>query len=111
MAIDGCIHDGWLLIRNAQNIFDLRFLCYLLGTKQMLAQYHASAAGSAVNNLNKELVGKTNVKYPSLQEQVTIGVFLTSLDHLITLYQRKDLDDVFCPILPKMASQSQLSRC
>ena len=23
MGIDGCIHDGWLLIRNTYNIFDL----------------------------------------------------------------------------------------
>ena len=55
MAINGCIHDGWLAIRNYQNSFDLKFLCVLLGTSQMLSQYKAMAAGSTVNNLNKEL--------------------------------------------------------
>ena len=36
MGIDGCIHDGWLLIRNTYGVFDLTFLCHLLGTPQML---------------------------------------------------------------------------
>lgn len=34
MGIDGCIHDGWLLIRNTYKVFDLTFLCHLLGTPQ-----------------------------------------------------------------------------
>lgn len=59
MAIDGCIHDGWLSIKNTNNVFDLKFLCVLLGTDQMLTQYKSMAAGSTVNNLNKELVGNT----------------------------------------------------
>lgn len=57
MGIDGCIHDGWLLIRDTNSTFDLTFLCHLLGTPQMLDQYRSLAAGSTVNNLNKELVG------------------------------------------------------
>ena len=89
MAINGCIHDGWLLIRNTQNLFDLKFLCCLLGTEQMLIQYRASAAGSTVNNLNKELVGNTTVKYPSLPEQVQLGTFFSTIDDLITLHQRE----------------------
>ena len=59
MGIDGCIHDGWLLIRDINSTFDLTFLCHLLGTPQMLDQYRSLAAGSTVNNLNKELVGKS----------------------------------------------------
>ena len=39
MGIDGCIHDGWLLIRNTYKVFDLTFLCHLLGTPQMIIQY------------------------------------------------------------------------
>lgn len=89
MAINGCIHDGWLLIRNTQNAFDLKFLCCLLGTEQMLTQYRASAAGSTVNNLNKELVGNTTVKFPSLSEQLQLGTFFSTLDNLITLHQRE----------------------
>jgi len=89
MAIDGCIHDGWLLIRDTQNRFDLKFLCHLLGTAQMLDQYKSFAAGSTVNNLNKELVGSTLVTIPSIAEQRVIGDYFEHLDTLITLHQRK----------------------
>jgi type I restriction enzyme S subunit len=89
MAIDGCIHDGWLAIRDTKKIFELRFLCTLLGTGNMLNQYKAMAAGSTVNNLNKELVGGTTVLYPTIEEQTKIGEYFSNLDHLITLHQRK----------------------
>lgn len=89
MAIDGCIHDGWLAIRNTQKNFDLKFLCTLLGTDGMLNQYKAMAAGSTVNNLNKELVGGTTIAFPIMEEQIKIGGYFSNLDHLITLHQRK----------------------
>ena len=87
MGIDGCIHDGWLLIRNTYGVFDLTFLCHLLGTPQMLSQYRSLAAGSTVNNLNKELVGNTVVTIPSITEQRVLGDYLEQLDNLITLHQ------------------------
>lgn len=89
MGIDGCIHDGWLLIRNTHGVFDLTFLCHLLGTPQMLSQYKSLAAGSTVNNLNKELVGNTVVTIPSIAEQRVLGDYLEQLDNLITLHQSK----------------------
>ncbi len=89
MGIDGCIHDGWLLIRNTQKMFDLKFLCHMLGSEQMLNQYRSLAAGSTVNNLNKELVGNTTVTIPELEEQQVLGQYFESLDHLITLHQRE----------------------
>ena len=89
MAIDGCIHDGWLAIRDTKKNFDLKFLCTLLGTDGMLNQYKAMAAGSTVNNLNKELVGGTTVAFPMVEEQIKIGDYFTTIDNLITLHQRK----------------------
>lgn len=89
MAIKGCIHDGWLLLRDKNNYFDLIFLCNLLGTPQMLQQYKGLAAGSTVNNLNKELVSSTQVCIPNIEEQKTIGIFFETIDNLITLHQRK----------------------
>ena len=89
MGIDGCIHDGWLLIRDTNKAFDLTFLCHLLGTPQMIDQYRSLAAGSTVNNLNKELVGNTIVTIPKIDEQRVLGQYLERLDNLITLQQRK----------------------
>ena len=108
MGIDGCIHDGWLLIRNTYGVFDLTFLCHLLGTPQMLSQYRSLAAGSTVNNLNKELVGNTYVTIPSITEQRVLGACLEQLDNLITLHQRKfeKLTNVKKSMLEKMFPQN-----
>ena len=108
MGIDGCIHDGWLLIRNTYGVFDLTFLCHLLGTPQMLSQYRSLAAGSTVNNLNKELVGNTYVTIPSITEQRVLGAYLDQLDNLITLHQRKfeKLTNVKKSMLEKMFPQN-----
>ena len=104
MGIDGCIHDGWLLIRNTYKAFDLTFLCHLLGTPQMIIQYKSLAAGSTVNNLNKELVGNTVVTIPTIKEQRVLGQYLETLDNLITLHQRKydKLTNVKKSVLEKM---------
>ena len=104
MGIDGCIHDGWLLIRNTYGVFDLTFLCHLLGTPQMLSQYRSLAAGSTVNNLNKELVGNTVVTIPSITEQRVLGDYLEQLDNLITLHQREleKLQSIKKALLEKM---------
>ena len=92
MGIHGCIHDGWLLIRDEHKKFDLTFLCHMLGTDQMLDQYRMYAAGSTVNNLNKELVGNTTVSIPSMTEQKQIGQFFEHMDDAITLHQCKCRD-------------------
>ena len=104
MAINGCIHDGWLLIRNDKNNFDLRYLCVLLGTEQMLDQYKSFAAGSTVNNLNKELVGNTVVSFPKITEQQIIGKYFSQIENLITLHQRKceKLKNIKKSLLEKM---------
>lgn len=88
-GINGCIHDGWLLIRDVQGAFDLIFLCQLLGTDQMLKQYKSRAAGSTVNNLNKELVGNTLITVPTKCEQHKLGGLFQKIDNLIKLHQRK----------------------
>lgn len=104
MGIDGCIHDGWLLIRDTNSTFDLTFLCHLLGTPQMLDQYRSLAAGSTVNNLNKELVGNTVVTIPTIDEQRVLGQYLERLDNLITLHQREleKLQNIKKSMLEKM---------
>lgn len=89
MAIEGCIHDGWLLIRDEPKSFDPMYLCHMLGTPKMLNQYRMLASGSTVNNLNKELVSNASILVPCKSEQKVIGQFFNHLDDLITLHQRK----------------------
>jgi len=95
MEIEGCIHDGWLLIRDKNNVFDLKFLCHMLSTEYLLNQYKMFAAGSTVNNLNKELVGNASVRFPEMLEQKKIGELFQILDHLITLHQLEPFKLIF----------------
>ena len=89
LKIDGCIHDGWLLIRNEYNLFDLEYLLQLLSSNYMFKQYVALASGGVVNNLNSNLVQSTIVLLPNKKEQKKIGNLFQNLDKLITLHQRK----------------------
>ena len=52
-------------------------------------QIDASQAGGGREGLNFQEIGKMQFCFPSLNEQKCIGRYFNSLDHLITLYQRK----------------------
>ena len=89
MAVNGCIHDGWLLIRDNKNLFDTEYLLQLLSSNNMYFQYKSLASGGVVNNLNSELVQSTTALIPPKEEQIKIGKYFAKLDNLITLHQRK----------------------
>lgn len=89
MKTDGCIHDGWLLIRDESKLFDIDFLFQLLSSEAMLKQYKSLAAGGVVNNLNSDLVQSTQIQFPNKNEQKVIGTFFKNLDDQITLKQRQ----------------------
>lgn len=88
LEIDGCIHDGWLLIRDERNNYNKIYLCYLLGSEYMLKQYKKFAAGTGVNNLNKNLVANVKVLVPCIEEQQKIADCLSALDDVINDYKK-----------------------
>ena len=102
--ISGCIHDGWLLIRDDKGFFDKEFLVQFLSTDSMLSQYKALAAGSTVNNLNKDLVSSTTICFSKKPEQKALGVFFGNIDLLIVLHQRKldQMKEIKKSLLQKM---------
>lgn len=83
LAIDGCIHDGWLVIHDADNRFDKSFLYYYLSSKNIYAEFKRLAVGGVVNNLNSELVRNVNVSIPPLSEQERIVEELDLLSGII----------------------------
>jgi len=86
LNIDGCIHDGWLHLYNFQQCADAKFLVYLLASPPITDQYKAFAAGSGVQNLNKDVVSGVIAHLPSLAEQRTIAEVLSGFDeHLANL--------------------------
>lgn len=80
LKTSGCIHDGWLRLFDFADTADSDFLFYLLSSDEVQAQYRALAAGSSVQNLNKEIVKRVLVHLPSLPEQKAIAEALTSMD-------------------------------
>ena len=81
LKIDGCIHDGWLVLQNYQDSFDREFLYYTLMSKDVFNQYLNKASGSGVLNLNKELVKVVELNRPKdLQEQKAIAQILSDMD-------------------------------
>lgn len=88
LNIDGCIHDGWLTIQNYSESFDKEFLYYLLGSDEVFKQYVQMAAGSSVQNLNKEKVADLQLKVPPLAEQERIAKALSDVDALISTTEK-----------------------
>lgn len=89
LNVDGCIHDGWLLIRNSQNKFDSAFLLQLLSSSFVKLQYERLSNQGVVSNLNKELVKSVDVYIPALPEQQKIADFLTAVDHQIEVEEKR----------------------
>ena len=81
LGIDGCIHDGWLVIQNYHNTFDKDYLYYLLCSEDVMMQYMGMAAGSSVKNLNKEKVASLQLCMPTtIKEQQAIAIILSDMD-------------------------------
>ena len=84
LGIDGCIHDGWLVIQNYHNSFDKDYLYYLLCSEDVMVQYIGMAAGSSVKNLNKEKVASLQLCVPTtIEEQQAIATILSDMDNEI----------------------------
>lgn len=84
MNIQGCVHDGWLVIQKYDKAFDRDYLYYALSSNLTMQQYIAMAAGSSVQNLNKEKVAKVVLPKPEIPEQKKIAEILSDADVLIT---------------------------
>ena len=73
LKTNGCIHDGWLVIKKYEDTFTQDFLYYLLLSPSVVKQFEEGARGSTVRNLNTDIVSAVRVSYPStLQEQEEI---------------------------------------
>ena len=66
MGVDGCIHDGWLVLHDTNNTFNKLYLYYSLAHKSMYQQFKQMAVGGVVNNLNSEMVRRVLVLVPPL---------------------------------------------
>lgn len=89
LKIDGCIHDGWLAIQDYKDCFNTDFLYYLLSSEYVFNQYVQMAAGSSVQNLNKDKVAQLDIFLPSVTEQTAIASILSDMDSEIEALEQK----------------------
>jgi type I restriction enzyme S subunit len=76
MRTRGCIHDGWLVLKDKSGLFDQDYLYYFLGSPAAYSQFDSRAAGSTVRNLNIGLVESVEILLPSTPEQQRIVAIL-----------------------------------
>lgn len=89
LGIEGCIYDGWFVLRKYKEFYDKSFLLQLLNSDYMQNQYQRLAAGGIVKNISSEIVYNTMLFRPQLKEQQKIASCLSSLDELITAQTEK----------------------
>lgn len=83
-TIEACIHDGWVAVTRIRESLVHEFLYYSILSERSQTYFANQAAGSGVQNLNKDIIKLLPVAIPSKQEQQRIADCLTSLDTLIS---------------------------
>lgn len=78
--IDGCIHDGWLVISPIGTSYMQKFLYYLLSSGYAFSQFAGKVSGAVVKNLNSEKVADALFPLPPYNEQQRI---LDKLEEII----------------------------
>ncbi|MBL7880240.1 MAG: restriction endonuclease subunit S [Chryseobacterium gambrini] len=89
IAVDGCIYDGWFVLREYEEFFHKPFLLQLLNSSYMQTQYERLSAGGIVQNISSDIVYNTVIFCTSLQEQKKIAEILSAVDNLITAQTEK----------------------
>lgn len=69
LNIDGCIHDGWLVLSNYEKLLNCDYLYYVLSSPSLKRQFVHQADGAVVKNLNTVKVQKIVIPLPPLPEQ------------------------------------------
>ncbi|MHB0756836.1 restriction endonuclease subunit S [Polaribacter sp. M15] len=83
LELEGCIYDGWFVLREFDDSFDKQFLLQLLNSDFLQVQYKRLAAGGIVKNISSVIVYNTLLPELSIKEQQKIANCLSSLDDVI----------------------------
>ena len=80
LAINGCIHDGWLVLHLDRNQISPIYLCSYLRQEATYKEMAKLAAGGVVNNLNSEIVKILPTIVPPIKDQLRYEDFLSQAD-------------------------------
>ena len=85
LKIDGCIHDGWLVISQKSEVFIPDYLYWLLSSQYAYLQFCDKVSGAVVKNLNSDKVANSVFPLPPIAEQKRI---VTKLEEILPLIDR-----------------------
>lgn len=107
--VDGCIHDGWLVISQYFQGYKPDFLYFLLSSPFAFSQFSEKTAGAVVQNLNKDKVAESVFPLPPLSEQHRIVAKIEEVMPLVEEYDKAQtkLDNLNSE-LPEQLKQSIL---
>ena len=104
--VEGCIHDGWLVISLIRNAYYQDFLYYLLSSNFAYAQFSSKVAGAVVQNLNSDKVANSLFPIPPKTEQERIVQKIESI--FPKVYQYEELSNELASI--NIAIHSKLKK-
>lgn len=92
-GVDGCIHDGWLYLRDFRGVSRDYLYYFFLHITQALRTF---ASGTTQPNLNTDIAKRLRVPLPPLSEQESIVEILSTLDDKIEVDRRlnQSLEDL-----------------
>lgn len=83
LKIDGCIHDGWLAIKDVENHFIPDFLYYYLSAPSTYSIFEKLVKGGVVSNLNSDIVKGIEAPVPRMEVQQQIVAELDKINEVI----------------------------
>ena len=90
LNVDGCIHDGWLVLSDYQNAYDKDFLFYMLSSAFAYSQFCDIVSGAVVKNLNSDKVSSVLFPLPPITEQRRIVAKLDEVEQSIIHYTKSE---------------------
>ena len=104
--VEGCIHDGWLVISLIGGAYCQDFLYHLLSSNFAYAQFSSKVAGAVVQNLNSDKVANSLFPIPPKTEQKRIVQKIESI--LPKVHQYEELSNELASI--NIAIHSKLKK-
>ena len=83
--VDGCIHDGWLVISLIEQSYRQDFFYHLISSGYAYSQFANRVAGAVVQNLNSEKVAISLFPLPPYKEQKRI---VQKIEELLPLVEK-----------------------
>lgn len=80
LGINGCVHDGWLIMSDFKETFNELYLYHAIRSDDVQYQFSGKVNGATVKNLNSDLVKKTFIKVPPMGLQNQFAAFVEQTD-------------------------------